>query len=182
MNAKKTPPEGRTKKRTATWLRRGLLAALIAAAAALAWLRLPALTPSDVPPDAPEPSVSLSASQTPAPAAAQERTAREAAYDKDVEALTALLDSGAADEETRAQAAERLDRLVADHQSELGLEEALNRAGYSPCVVLLQNGALTVIVASADMTAEASAAILSLCIAHTDIGVENIRIMARESL
>lgn len=178
MNAKKAPPEGRAKKRTFTWLRRGLLAALIAAAAALAWLRLPAPAPSD----APEPDASVSAGQTPAPAAAQERTAREAAYDKDVAALTALLDSGAADEETRAQAAARLDQLVADHQSELGLEEALNQAGFSPCVVLLQNGALTVIVASSDMTAETSAAILSLCAAHTDIGVENIRIMAREAL
>lgn len=178
MNAKKAPPEGRAKKRTFTWLRRGLLAALIAAAAALAWLRLPAPAPSD----APEPDASLSAGQTPTPAAAQERTAREAAYDKDVAALTALLDSGAADDETRAQAAARLDQLVADHQSELGLEETLNQAGYSPCVVLLQNGALTVIVASSDMTAEASAAILSLCAAHTDIGVENIRIMAREAL
>lgn len=178
MNAKKAPPEGRAKKRTFTWLRRGLLAALIAAAAALAWLRLPAPAPSD----APEPDASVSAGQTPAPAAAQERTAREAAYDKDVAALTALLDSGAADEETRAQAAARLDQLVADHQSELGLEETLNQAGYSPCVVLLQNGALTVIVASSDMTAEASAAILSLCAAHTDIGMENIRIMAREAL
>lgn len=180
MNAKKAPPEGRAKKRTFTWLRRGLLAALIAAAAALAWLRLPALMPSVAPPDAPEPSASLS--QTPTPAVTQERTAREAAYDKDVAALTALLDSGAADEETRAQAAARLDQLVADHQSELGLEETLNQAGYSPCVVLLQNGALTVIVASSDMTAETSAAILSLCAAHTDIGVENIRIMAREAL
>lgn len=178
MNAKKAPPEGRAKKRTFTWLRRGLLAALIAAAAALAWLRLPAPAPSD----APEPDASLSAGQTPAPAAAQERTARETAYDKDVAALTALLDSGAADEETRAQAAARLDQLVADHQSELGLEETLNQAGFSPCVVLLQNGALTVIVASSDMTAETSAAILSLCAAHTDIGVENIRIMAREAL
>lgn len=178
MNAKKAPPEGRAKKRTFTWLRRGLLAALIAAAAALAWLRLPAPVPSD----APEPDASVSAGQTPAPAAAQERTARETAYDKDVAALTALLDSGAADEETRAQAAARLDQLVADHQSELGLEETLNQAGYSPCVVLLQNGALTVIVASSDMTAETSAAILSLCAAHTDIGVENIRIMAREAL
>ena len=172
MNAKKASPEGRTKKRTFPWLRWGLLAVLIAAAAVLAWLRLPA--------DALEPGASLSAGQTPAPAATQERTAREAAYDKDVAALTALLDSGAADEETRAQAAGRLDRLVADHQSELGLEEALNQAGYSSCAVLLQNGALTVIVASSDMTAEASAAILSLCAAHTDIGVENIRIMARE--
>ena len=178
MNSKKAPPEGRAKKRTFTWLRRGLLAALIAAAAALAWLRLPAPAPSD----APEPDASLSAGQTPAPAAAQERTARETAYDKDVAALTALLDSGAADDETRAQAAARLDQLVADHQSELGLEEALNQAGFSPCVVLLQNGALTVIVASSDMTAETSAVILSLCAAHTDIGVENIRIMAREAL
>ena len=116
MNAKKASPEGRTKKRTFPWLRRVLLAVLIAAAAVLAWLRLPA----------------------------------------------------------------PLDQLVADHQSELGLEEALNQAGYSSCAVLLQNGALTVIVASSDMTAEASAAILSLCTAHTDIGVENIRIMARE--
>ncbi|MDY2656045.1 MAG: SpoIIIAH-like family protein [Candidatus Limiplasma sp.] len=178
MNAKKAPPEGRAKKRTFTWLSRSLLAALIAAAAALAWLRLPAPAPSD----APKPSASLSAGQTPAPAATQERTAREAAYDKDVAALTALLDSGAADEETRAQAAARLDRLVADHQSELGLEETLNQAGFAPCVVLLQNSALTVIVASSDMTAETSAAILSLCAAHTDIGVENIRIMAREAL
>ena len=178
MNAKKAPPEGRAKKRTFTWLRRGLLAALIAAAAALAWLRLPAPAPSD----APEPDASLSAGQTPTPAVTQERTARETAYDKDVAALTALLDSGAADEETRAQAAARLDQLVADHQSELGLEETLNQAGYSPCVVLLQNGALTVIVASSDMTAETSAAILSLCAAHTDLGVENIRIMAREAL
>ena len=56
MNAKKAPPEGRAKKRTFTWLRRGLLAALIAAAAALAWLRLPAPAPSD----APEPDASLS--------------------------------------------------------------------------------------------------------------------------
>ena len=180
MNTKKASPEGRAKQRTITWLRRSLLAALVAAAAALAWLRLPALTPSDVPPDTPEPSASLS--QTPTPAATQERTAREAAYDKDVAALTALLDSGAADEETRAQAAARLDQLVADHQSELGLEEALHQAGFSPCVVLLQNGALTVIVASSEMTAETSAAILSLCAAHTDIGVENIRIMARETL
>ena len=36
MNAKKASPEGRTKKRTFPWLRRGLLAVLIAAAAVLA--------------------------------------------------------------------------------------------------------------------------------------------------
>ena len=39
MNAKKASPEGRTKKRTFPWLRRGLLAVLIAAAAVLAWRR-----------------------------------------------------------------------------------------------------------------------------------------------
>ena len=126
MNAKKAPPEGRAKKRTFTWLRRGLLAALIAAAAALAWLRLPA------------PALGRAGARA-SLSAANARACRRAgthragtAYDKDVAALTALLDSGAADEETRAQAAARLDQLVADHQSELGLEETLNQAGFRP--------------------------------------------------
>ena len=43
-----------------------------------------------------------------------------------------------------------------------------------------QSGALTVLDAFSVMTGEACPAFLSLCSAHTDIGVENIRIMARE--
>lgn len=177
MNAKKTPPEGRRKGRGRTWARRGLLAVLAAAAAVMAWGRFFAPEP---PAQAPRPSVT--ASRTPAPQAAQERSARETAYDKDVAALNALLDSDAADADTRAQAARQLERLIADHQSELGLEEALNEAGFAPCLVLLQNGALTVVVPSAEMRGETGAAIVALCTAHTDIGAENIRIMARQEL
>ncbi len=186
MNANKKPPQRGVKDgcKTRAWLRRGLLAALVVTACVLLWAQSAQSpgAPSAQPTASPHPSAPLQ-TQTPAPtqdAAHAERTAREAAYDKDVAALTALLQSGAADEPTRAQAAQRLEQLVGDHQTELGLEDALQKAGFAPCVVLLQNGALTVVV-SGQMSAEQSAAILSLCVAHSDVAAENIRIMAREA-
>ena len=180
MNAKKTPAQGRAGKRT--WLRRGLLAALLLAALALGAARLWGHSPAGRPVPTPSQTGGSLPAATPAPAAPSERSAREAAYDKDVAALTALLESGAADADTQAQAARRLERLVADHQTELGLEDALQRAGFAPCLALMQNGALTVVVNAPQLTAEAGAAILSLCAAHSDVEVENIRIMAREGL
>jgi len=116
---------------------------------------------------------------TPTPVPAQEaesgRTLREEAYDKDRASLEALLDSGAADEQTRAQAAKRLQQLVNDHQNEIAVEEALRGAGYQPVLVLLQNGALTVMLTGEN--AGDSAAIFALCAAHAGISPENIRIM-----
>ena len=173
MNEKKAPPQGRGKGRKHAWPRRALLVALIAAAV-LAVRGLP---------ETEAPKTPAAPSETPAPTSnASERAAREAAYDKDVAALTALVDSAAADDETRAQAARQLERLISDHQSELGLEEALAQAGFAPCLVLMQNGSLTVIVSSQEITGEQSAAILALCTAHTDVEAENIRIMTRQAL
>ena len=154
------------------WLRRGLLMALILAAAALAILH------QEQPQPAPVPSVTPAPTQQ--PLAEVERTRREQAYDKDVAALTALLESGAADADTQAQAARRLDALVGEHQTEMAIEEALRQAGFAPCLALMSGGALTVMLDESVMNAEASATILALCTAHTDLGAENIRIMALE--
>lgn len=154
------------------WLRRGLLMALILAAAALAIIQRERPQPAPVPSVTPAP--------TRQPIAQTERTRREAAYDKDVAALTALLESGAADADTQAQAARRLDALVGEHQAEIAIEEALRQAGFAPCLALMSGGALTVMLDEAAMNAEASAAVLALCTAHTDLGAENIRIMALE--
>lgn len=146
------------------WLRRGLLGLLVICAGWMLWQ------------DAETPGA---ASPQPTPAPAQEaesgRALREEAYDKDRASLEALLDSGAADEQTRAQAAKRLEQLVSDHQSEIAVEEALRGAGYQPVLVLLQNGALTVMLTGDN--AGDSAAIFALCAAHAGISPENIRIM-----
>lgn len=162
-----------TKK--AAWqilLRRGLLIALILAATVLVIIRQEQPTPAPIPSFTPAP--------TQQPLAEAERTRREQAYDKDVAALTALLESGAADADTQAQAARRLDALVGEHQAEMAIEEALRQAGFAPCLALMSGGALTVMLDEAAMNAQASAAILALCTAHTDLGAENIRIMALE--
>lgn len=172
MNAQKKSPKGRKSERIRIWIRIGLLAALVLAAAALLWLQPSGGEPHE------QPTASPVAAAHPTPKA-DERTVREAAYDKDLRALQDLTQSDAADEATRTQAAERMQRLIADHQSELGVEEALREAGFADCAVLIQNGAMTVIVSEGDMTSEKSASVLSLCVAHTDIGAQNIRIMAR---
>lgn len=148
------------------WLRRGLLGLLLACAGWMLWQGAGT-------PDAAEPQPT----STPAPTqtAQSERSLREEAYDKDRASLETLLDSGAADEQTRAQAAKRLQQMVSDHQSEIAVEEALRGAGYQPVLVLLQNGALTVMLNGEN--AGDSAAIFALCAAHAGISPENIRIM-----
>lgn len=148
-----------------TWLRRGLLFGLIAAAGVLlAWQ-----------PEEPAPPPAA----TPVPIVQKdERAVREAAYDKDVAALQKLLESGAADEATQQQAARHLDELIMAHQSEVAVEEALRAAGYDPALVLMNGGSMTVLLRN--MEEENSAAVLSLCAAHGNVGADQIRLMAAE--
>ena len=161
MNKKtqKSPARGK-------WLRRGILVMLLLSAGVLIWMR-------QVPPSR------LETVETPSPThrePRQERSIREAAYERDLSALEKLLESGAADVQTQAQAAQRLERMTQEHQCEIAIEEALMQAGYLPVLVLYQNGALTVMVEE-ELSAEAGAAVLSLCIAHADVAAENVRIM-----
>lgn len=178
MSLKKEKKPGNQKR---AWVRRGILLLLVLAAAGLLLLPGHPALPGGKEPSAPPTPFPESTPQATAQADS-ERSAREAAYDKDIASLQLLMESESAGEATRAQAAERMERMIADHQSELGVEEALREAGFETCSALLQNGSLTVIVSEGDMTADKSAAILSLCAAHTDIGVENIRIMARDGV
>ena len=105
------------------------------------------------------------------------RQTREAAYEKDLAKLEQLSGDESLQEETRQQAARQMTRMIQQHQLELGLEEALINAGFAPCLVLMQNDALTVAVSASEVTAAQSAVILSICLAHTEVAAENIRIM-----
>lgn len=151
-------------------LRWGILIVLVLTAGAL-------LLPKDAPPS---PAPAVIAQPTLAPQSA--RDARETAYDKDIATLRALLDDARTDADTRAQAGERLTLMVGEHQSELGVEQALTSAGFAPCLVLMQNGSLTVMVSEPELSGTQSATILSVCAAHTDVAVENIRIMTGREL
>jgi len=110
------------------------------------------------------------------------RTKRETAYDKDVAALQALLESGAADQPTQEIAAGKLTEIIAWHQHEIALETALSQAGFEAAVVIAQNNAVTVMIPPEELNEATSSQILTLCIAHTDAGAENVRIMALPNL
>ena len=159
----------KTRPALRTWLRRGLILLLSASAVCLLAARHEQRTQD-------HPDISV-----PVPSAApDERSLRERAYQQDLEALEKLLQSGAADENTQLQAAQRMQRMIDEHQSEIAIEESLEKSGFDPSLVLLQNGALTVILNEKQVQADVSASILNLCTAHTDILAENIRIMTSQ--
>lgn len=147
---------------------RAVLLVLLVAAAALLWWtegRQDAVRETEILP-------------SPSPLPAQdERLKRETAYDRDVAALQALLESGAADEATQQMAARKLSALIEEHQHEIGLETALLEAGYENAVVLMQNGAVTVLLPEAALSEAAGVQIVELCVIHAGVGPENVRVM-----
>ncbi len=152
-------------------LRPVLLFLLLAAAGLLLWLG------GNGNGDAAQPSPSPLPPAAAPSASAPPRDTREAAYDKDMNTLQALLQKENLPEETRRQAAEQITLMTQQHQQEVGIEDALIHAGFAPCLVLMQNGALTVLVNAPSLTAAESAAILAICMAHSDIPAENVRIV-----
>lgn len=99
-----------------------------------------------------------------------ERSAREAGYEKDLETLRQL-----AQKEDGELAREQLNKMISSHQSELAIEEALRENGLEDALVIVQNGSVTVI--ATNFTKENSAGILALCMAHANVGAENVRLM-----
>ena len=146
--------------------RLGLLAALLIAAGVLFWQKVQ-LPISQEPPEevivSPAPTVSG-------------REVRELSYEKDAAALQALTENDQL-QAVRDQAAEQLARMVQNHQTELAIEEALQKAGYLPALVIMQNDSLTINVGARELSGTDSMTILSICVAHSDVPLENIRIM-----
>lgn len=153
-----------TKKNAGRMARLGVLAALLIAAGILVWQNPLSAVPQ------PEAAVS------PAPTVSG-RNAREASYEKDMAALQALTENEQLQQAIRDQAAEQLNRMVQNHQTELAIEEALQKAGFAPVLVVMQNDSLTVNAGARELNSVDSMTILSLCVAHSEIPSENIRIM-----
>ena len=55
--------------------------------------------------------------------------------------------------------------------------ESGHEAGYENAVVLMQNGAVTVMVPQERLNEETSAQLLELCVVHAGVGAENVRVM-----
>ena len=156
MKEKKSVPAVRV------WLRRGLLTALLLAAVFLGWRTW-------------KPEEGVQPLQTPVPVQTDGRSAREAAYEKEQQALEKLISQSG--EALKEQASQRLLQMVSEHQSELALEEALRQAGYANALVLVHNASVTVMLSHKQMNAQSAASIVALCVAHTGADADNVRIM-----
>ena len=163
MQTKKAPSEKKGRLRIAA------LILLIGAAAVLFCARngmVDGLLPQSEPPPEPTRSVDFRT----------DRALRETTYAADLAALQALVDGAQTDEQTRKDAAARVQSMVDAHRVELNIGAALEAAGYSPALTLCQSGSLTIMLAQTKLSDAQSAEILSLCASHVDFGLENIRI------
>ena len=143
-----------------SWIRRGVLLVMVAAAVMLAW--------EEPQPASPPPEV------TSVPV--DERTQRERAFETDMQALERLAQSE--DDVVRQQASRQLEMIIREHQAELAIEEALQQSGMETAFVIAMNGSVTVALFSEQAAEKNSAMILALCMAHADVGAENVRIMS----
>ena len=130
---------------------------------------------------APVAAVSAPPAATPAAAFQSDEATRERAYAQDAEALTALAQNALLEKETREEAARRLADMTQRRQRERALTQAIEEAGFAPCMALEQNGSVTILLQQNELTAEESAALLALCMAHMPVARENVRIMTGET-
>ncbi|MBQ7850379.1 MAG: hypothetical protein IJ343_11695 [Clostridia bacterium] len=105
---------------------------------------------------------------------------RDAAYRRDIAALTALCSQENLDARTREDAAEALTQLVKDHAAQLALEDALSGSILAPCAAVVSSGSVTIVTQLTDISAEASALALTLAAAHAAAEPSDVRIVTAE--
>ena len=105
---------------------------------------------------------------------------RDAIYQRDVEALSALISRQDLDERTLHSAALQLQALIHHREARDAIEEALATTSLAPCAALVTDGAVTLVTAKAAPTAEDSALVLTLASIHAGINPEDVRIITAE--
>lgn len=105
---------------------------------------------------------------------------RDSAYQREINALTALIEQEQLDDRTRESAADQLQELIAAHTASAALEEALADSDLAPCAAVISGGSLTLVTAKSSVSDEDSALVLTLARAHAGIEPENVHIRTAE--
>lgn len=105
---------------------------------------------------------------------------RDAAYQRDIAALTALVNQEDLDARTREAAADEMRALIRNHEGQIALEDALASTSLAPCAAVVSGGSITLVTAKAEITQEDSALVFMLCQAHTGVEPANVQILTAE--
>ena len=105
---------------------------------------------------------------------------RAAAHERDIAALTALIQQSDMDERTRQDAADTLQDIVRNRECQQALEDALSATALAPCAAVVSGGSVTIVTAKNAITPEDSALVLALAQAHAGAAPEDVRILTAE--
>lgn len=127
-------------------------------------------------------STAIPVIKTTAPSAAVSTyiSERDAAYQRDTAALSALCTQENLEAKTRASAAERLQTLIANREAQQALEDALSSTSLAPCAAVVSGGSVTIVTQKADITEQDAALVITLAAAHAGVKAENVRILPTE--
>lgn len=104
-------------------------------------------------------------------------TDRNAAHNRDVEALTSLIAQDDLDERTRQNAAGQLSALIHCREARNAIEEALSVTDLAPCAAVVTQDAVTLVTAKAAPTADDAALVMTLASVHAGVSTEDVRII-----
>ncbi len=102
---------------------------------------------------------------------------RQQSRDEAIDVLKLVSESEDASAEAKAEAAEKLSQIALDIQNEANIETLVKAKGYSECVAIISEDAVSVIVDADELKAADAAQILSIVYDTTGINPENISII-----
>lgn len=111
---------------------------------------------------------------------AEYRMERERMRGKEVEMLRDILDQSGSDKEARQAASLRLVEISTDMEREMKAENLIKSKGYQDCVVIIQPGNTTVVVATDNLQLDQEQEIKALVSRVTKTREDQIVIIARD--
>ena len=102
---------------------------------------------------------------------------RQEARDEAIDVLMLLAGNEEASEEVRADAREQIARIAADIQNEANIETLVKAKGFSECVTVISEGAVSVVVQKDELKAADTAQILTIVYETTGISPDKVSII-----
>ena len=102
---------------------------------------------------------------------------RKEARDEAIDVLKLVSESEEASQEARAEASAKIAQIALDIQNEANIETLVKAKGFSDCVAVISEGAVSVIVSAESLQAAQTAQIFSIVYDTTGISPENVSII-----
>ena len=102
---------------------------------------------------------------------------RRQSRDEAIDVLSIIAASDDADEETKADAQEKISKIATDIQNEATIETLIKAKGFEDCVAVISDGSASIIVKAENLLAKEAAQILVTVYETTGIPPENVSII-----